>query len=332
MKKIAPIWAYFALTLILIPGCVSFPDSLEGSIAPSLEATAIKSIDGRSLSYATWQADDPVAIIIAVHGMNDYSNTFSLAGAWWAKEKNITTYAYDQRGFGQSETPGIWPGSGVLQEDLRAAIAAITREHPEQPIYVIGHSMGASVVLAAMANDPLDVDGVVLAAPGVWGGSQLPIPYRLAVNWAAAVSPGKTLTGERAVRQATDNIPILRQMQADPLVIKGTRIDSVLGVTRIMGEAYDATDEVGGNILFLYGEKDEVIPIKSMKRAANRLCGTVDRRSYQNGWHLLFRDLDAELVWEDVATWIEGKKSADPKNIGGGPAEVSCTGDKPPQI
>ena len=37
------------------------------------------------------RTDRPRAIIIALHGMNDYSNSFDKPGQLWAKDKRITT-------------------------------------------------------------------------------------------------------------------------------------------------------------------------------------------------------------------------------------------------
>jgi len=41
-----------------------------------------------------------------------------------------------------------------------------------------------------------------------------------------------------------------------------------------------------------------------MEKTAMRLSGDVTFRRYPEGWHLLFRDLQARAVWRDVADWI----------------------------
>lgn len=297
-------FAVLALVALTAQACVSFPDAPQFLASPELDEDRLVSIDGARLGLAVWEADEPRAIILAVHGMNDYSNAFAVPAAWWAENAGVTTYAFDQRGFGRSPGFRHWPGSETLITDLRAAVAAVRARHPNLPLFVLGHSMGASVVIAAAAAAPLDADGLILAAPGVWGGPALPVPYRIAANVAAAFAPGKTLTGERAERQATDNIDILREMFADPQVIKETRMDAVVGVTRVMGSAYKSADEIDATILFLMGEKDEIIPLKVQEKAAMRLSGDVTFRRYPKGWHLLFRDLQAEKVWRDVADWI----------------------------
>lgn len=301
----------------LLSACVSFPDAPAPVAAPAIEANTLRSVDGARLGLAVWAAQNPRAIILAVHGMNDYSNAFALPGAWWAAHADITTYAFDQRGFGRSPDFGRWPGSAALIADLRAAVAAVREKHPGLPLYVLGHSMGAAVVMSAQAQAPLDADGLILAAPGVWGGGAMPLPYRLTLNMAASLDPGKTLTGERAQRQATDNIEILREMFADPLVIKKTRLDAVLGVVRVMGKAYAGADEIDADVLFLIGAKDEIIPVRKMLKASARLKGDVTVRRYPQGWHLLFRDLEAETVWRDVGAWIAARADATPGAAGG---------------
>lgn len=313
--------------LLALAACVSFPDAPSKTSEPAIVGERLRAFDGAMLGLQVWRAEKPIAAIIAVHGMNDYSGHFRDAAEWWSKNAAITVYAYDQRGFGRSPEVGRWAGKKTLVSDLNAAIAAVHVVDPGLPVFVLGHSMGGSVVLAAGAEAPLDVDGAILAAPGIWGGSQMPIAYRIALNISAGVAPGKTLTGERAGRQASDNIAALREMWEDPLVIKPTRLDAVLGVERIMGDAWKASGDVGGDILFLTGEKDEIIPPKKQKKAAKRLCGDIETRDYPEGWHLLLRDLEAERVYRDVAEWVaataqKSKSAAGVESYG--PAALLC--------
>lgn len=287
----------------LLSGCISFPDAPAAIMTPAIDEEAVISVDGARLGLSKWEAEEPVALIIAVHGMNDYANAFHFAGPYWAA-RGVSVYAYDQRGFGRSPQAGRWPGADALKKDLRAVIAAVRASRPDLPVYVAGHSMGAAVILAAIKDAPLEVDGVILAAPGVWGGASLSLFYRATLNIAAGFAPGKTVTGERLGRQASDNIDFLRAMYDDPLVIKGTRMDAILGAVRIMGDAWDASDEISDDILFVYGEKDEIIPVDAMRKAARRLCGSVRTMSYPESWHLVFSDLGREKVLGDVLRWI----------------------------
>ncbi len=274
-----------------------------------------------ALSLRAWNASAPAAALIALHGMNDYGHAFEAAGTYWA-EHGITTYAYDQRGFGQLGEGEVsitknWPGTKAFGDDLRSMIVAVKSRHPGLPVYVLGHSMGAAVVMTANAEQFLSVDGIILASPAIWGGRRMPLLYRMTLNLAHFFAPGKSLSGKRARRQATDNIPVLRGMQADSLVIKETPIRAIKGIVSLMGDANQASGNQQGNILFVYGCRDEIIPVKAMAQVGDRIESQnpeIERIVYPEGWHLLFRDLQAETVWEDILDWI-GKSNTGQKAI-----------------
>lgn len=321
--------ALSAALVIFLSACASFPDAPAAVTTPRIENGKLIAADGAALGLEVWRPDAPKAVVVAVHGMNDYAHAFRSAGEAFAKEA-VALYAYDQRGFGRSPRFGRWPGVPAMTADLRAAVAAVRSAEPGLPVVVAGHSMGAAVVLAAMKEAPLDADGAILAAPGVWGASQMPLAYRLSLNVAATLAPGKTLTGERAGRQSTDNIPLIREMIKDPLVIKETRLDAILGVVRLMGEGWDASNDVGGRVLVLTGAKDEIIPVKTQQRMAARLCGDVEVKLYPESWHLIFSDLGAAPVWRDAAAFVLAtptKKAAGPA-VRAGPAALSCSAEE----
>src|SRR4051812_45656992 len=70
-----------------------------GFAGPALEQRAFVTADGVRLPMEVWAAQgEPWAVLIALHGMNDYANAFATAAPWWASQ-GVTTYAYDQRGF-----------------------------------------------------------------------------------------------------------------------------------------------------------------------------------------------------------------------------------------
>ena len=327
--------AFAALGFALLAACVSFPPAPARSVGPRFDDGALVSFDGARLPARQWTPGaeaSPRAVVIALHGMNDHAGMFEETAAFWAEDYGVLTIAYDQRGFGAAPARGRWAGAASMTADLAAAVAAARADYPNAPLYLVGHSMGAAVVLSAFVRDDGDdpedaleeayraeirrgVDGVVLAAPAVWGGGELPLVYRLALNAAAGLAPGKTLTGERAARQASDNIEALRAMARDPLMIRETRIDAVLGIVRLMDAAWRGAKDLAPETappraLMLMGEKDEIIPVDAQEKLSARLEARLGERfeasSYPDGWHLLFRDLQRRTVWTRVGEWMMG--------------------------
>ena len=164
---------------------------LPGFGGARLGPDALVSFDGARLPMTVWPAlgGEPWAVVIALHGMNDYAEAFTLAAPVWAAA-GVTTYAYDQRGFGRGAGRGVWGGEGLMVEDLRTACALARARHPKAIIAVVGESMGGAVAIAAFASDrPPDADRLVLMSPAVWGWGEQPLPNNIALWLGAHVAP-----------------------------------------------------------------------------------------------------------------------------------------------
>ena len=260
--------------------------------------------DAARLPLRVWKAEQPKAIIVAVHGFNDYSNAFEETGQWFI-DRGVTTYAYDQRGFGGAPVFGSWAGADAMVSDLISVVALARAAHPNVPLYVLGSSMGGAVTISAAATGELAVDGVILAAPAVWGWSSMNLLYKSTLWISAHTLPQWTVTGEGVGRMPSDNIEMLRAQWLDPLVIKETRVDTIYGLVGLMDRAYMSIEEVRMPTLYLYGAKDEIVPRGPTREVVERSTGNITYTEYPEGWHMLLRDLQREKVWRDVLEWID---------------------------
>jgi len=248
----------------------------------------------------------PKAVVVALHGMNDYSNAFAMPAPWWAA-RGISTYAYDQRGFGRSPQRGIWPGSILMRRDLADFVDVVRMRHPNVPLFVLGESMGGAVAMTAFASDmPPKADGLILIAPAVWGRDTMPLSYRLVLWTTAHTFRGASFSGSGLRIMASDNIEMLRANGRDPLFIKSSRIDAIFGLMALMDEAYSAAPRLDGKpLLYLYGGNDQVVPKRPTQVVVDGLGKQAKVTTYATGYHMLLRDLNAEPRWADVAAWIE---------------------------
>jgi alpha-beta hydrolase superfamily lysophospholipase len=300
-----------ALALLLPAACVSPPMAMgtrDGT--PMAAGNFFKTRDGTMLPLRHWDAKKPRAILIALHGMSDYSHAFAGPGKFWAAH-GITTYAYDQRGFGRSPHPGFWAGGAVLRGDLTDFAAVLHEKFPHLPVYALGESMGAAVLLTALADPhPPHLAGAILAAPAVWARRDMPLSYRALLFLAEHLVPGLILSnnagGRLAHITASYNVAMLRALARDPLFQKTTRVSALYGLVDLMDAAYAAPAHLRHPppILLLYGRKDDIIPAAAAHAVIAALGARAQTRIYPQGYHLLLRDLDAGLVWRDITDWI----------------------------
>ena len=308
MKRLAAIAAAMMLsacTPLLVQQAGAPPAGFSG---PRVEGDAFISFDGARLGLTRWEtAGQPRAVVVALHGMNDYANAFHLAAPHWA-QNGVTTYAIDQRGFGRSPNRGVWGGDELMVEDLRTLTTVAQIRHPGVPIIVAGESMGGAVAIKAFASDrPPAADRVILMAPAVWGWSNQPLPYKTMLWMAAHFTAGKVYEPPRWLTKRvkpTDNREELIAMGRDPLMTWGARSDALYGLVGLMDEAWKSTGRIQVPVLYIYGANDQIIPKEPSFEAAMRLKPTDRSAFYAKGWHLMTRDHQGPVVWDDLLSFI----------------------------
>jgi acylglycerol lipase len=279
--------------------------------------------DGARLGLTVWRAEgtaQPEYVVVGVHGMSDYAGAFHMAAPYWARH-GVTTYAYDQRGFGRSPNKGIWPQEELLREDLRTAVASARARYPEAVITVVGISMGAAVAMTAFGSDnPPDADRLILSGPALRGWGAMNPLYRLSLFASAYSNPGWLVVPPPGIVkiEPSDNNAMLRRTWSDPHMTYRTRIDQVYGLVSLMEAAHRAAPALRASVPVLvgYGARDIVVPEAGARRTARVLPEHVRTVYYPDGYHMLLRDLQAETVHADYLAFIRDPSALLPSGLG----------------
>ena len=311
MRRLAPTWILLALFAGACAPTLVPPGAARQQ--PEITDSAFIAADGAHLALRTWLPQEkttgkpeekPRAVVLVLHGFNDYSNFFDDPGDY-LKLRGVAAYAYDQRGFGANANPGSWAGAAAYARDAADAARALKRRYPDTPLYMLGSSMGGAVAMLALSgNERPPVDGVILAAPAVWGRATMPLYQRLALWLGAHTLPWMTVTGRGLGIVPSDNYEMLVRLGRDPKVIKETRIDTLYGLVNLMDAGLAAASDLKTPALILYGERDQIIPKRPTRLMLESLTGPHRLALYEGGYHMLLRDLPAQTVWKDIASWI----------------------------
>lgn len=312
---------------------------VSADVPPRLADSTVQMPDGTLLPIHAWlpkrgDPSSPRAIILAIHGFNDYSHAFAgvapfLAGA------GLAVFAYDQRGFGGAPQTGRWVGASALVADIDNVVRLLGQRYPGRPIYLMGESMGgAETIVEATQPGHAELAGIILVAPAVWGRPTLGLGPRVALWLTSHTVPWLTLTGQGLEIWPTDNIDILQQMSADPRIIKATRIDTLYGLVDLMDLALARAPHLTLPALVLYGDTDQIVP----KVALCRLLETLPPRPpghwrfvyFDHGYHMLLRDIRGPVRWADIFDWVDDRGAQLPFGQEllahpAGPAEIENT-------
>jgi acylglycerol lipase len=271
--------------------------------APAMLDDALIASDGVRLPMNLWQpSDPPAAIVLGLHGYGDYRRAFRLAGPWFGARR-IALYAYDQRGFGETDTRGQWPGAPDLIQDLAEAVGLLRARHPDLPLILLGESMGGAVALAALGQGLTSVDRLILAAPAVRGGIPLRQVHDLALRLGALALPWLVVALRRGARPWLEPGEAAR-LADDPLILRHISVGTYDGLIELATQAsIDPATSLPPTLL-LYGELDATIPRVAIDDLAGRLDG-VTVKLYPERHHLLLHETGADAVFADCLAWLD---------------------------
>ena len=102
----------------------------------------------------------------------------------------------------------------------------------------------------------------------------------------------------------TDNDEAIARAVADPRHIGDPTSRELYGLVLLMDAAATAAPSVTIPTLTLMGAHDEVLTPAQVRRVEATIPGRAGYLLYPDGWHWLFRDLEAARVWEDVGDFV----------------------------
>ncbi len=263
-------------------------------------------MNGISLYSQCWLPEaSSRAVIAIVHGIGDHSGRYMNIVNHMVSNQ-IAVYGYDLRGHGNS------PGQrGHINSWMEYRIAllnflrVIRAQQSAGPIFLMGHSMGALIVLDYILSENERLAGVIIS-----GAPIEPVgvakPYKVALaRILSRICPGFTIDLGLDV-DALSRIPsVVRSYQDDPLghgIVSarwGTELLSTLELVKMKGE------NISIPILMIHGEADRFNSVEGAKKFFDRiLINDKEFISYPTGYHELHNNLDYEIMLSDILDWI----------------------------
>lgn len=148
-----------------------FSYEIYNTLRPETEISpkSVSALDQTKLAYYAFSAtqNKERAAAILYHGGGAYSTPAYQWVAQQLAQQGISTYCFDIRGHGNSAgRRGDAPSVNLVLDDIGIAINVVKKQHPTVPVYLIGHSSGAGLLINYhhQRTDPR-IAGYIMLAP-----------------------------------------------------------------------------------------------------------------------------------------------------------------------
>lgn len=272
------------------------------------EAT-FRAADGTALYEQRWRpASPPRAVVMIVHGLGEHGGRYAhvaqhLCAAGYA------VAAPDLRGHGRSGGPRARVRSfDQFLDDLELSLARTREWLPAAPLFVLGHSMGGTVVTRLMLARRPAVAGVILSGAVLTPGKDISPAAVLLAKVLGRLAPGLPL--QKINSRAVSRDPaVVAAYDADPLNYHG-------GTQAGMGRAFlEAIQRASGGLagmaaplLILHGSADELSDVAG-SRALHARAASNDKTLtvYDGLYHEILNEPERGQVLADITRWLDAR-------------------------
>jgi alpha-beta hydrolase superfamily lysophospholipase len=266
--------------------------------------------DGRALFRRAWLPADAQRALILVHGLADHSGRYDHLGAWLAT-RQYAVHGFDLRGHGRSEGARCHVARfDELVSDLEAFLALVRGEHPEQRLFLLGHSLGGLVVATLLCERCVEVEGAVVSAVALELGLVPSSAQLRAMRLLRLVRPHTSLATRIDANALCRDPEVVRDYLEDPLVPRHMSVAMALEFLRAAQRTARRGAELKVPLLLLHGDMDSLCLPRGARTFYNQLRVPGRRLLvYPKLRHELFNEPEQEQVCEDVNAWILERES-----------------------
>jgi alpha-beta hydrolase superfamily lysophospholipase len=238
-------------------------------------------------------------------GLYPYLVEHALRSRW-------TVHAPDLRGNGRSPGQrGYITRWSEFQDDLHCFLQVVRAEEGrDQPLFLLGNSMGGLVVLDYAFDHPTACNGVIAAAPPL---GQLRIPgYLLALaRVASRIVPRFSLETGLDLSGLARDPAIAAEILNDPLFHRRGTARLGTEVERTIAKLQRDAAKFTAPLLIMHGSDDRMVPPDG-SRAFVPKAGSHDKqyREYPGAYHVLFADYGRDEVLQDLEQWMTTREHA----------------------
>lgn len=248
------------------------------------------------------------ALVIMVHGISEHIGRYEHVADFLSKA-GYEVYGLDHRSHGKSDgQPRVHTDTQTrFIEDLKQFYDSIKAKHPNQKIFILGHSMGSVISLQFVLANPNTLTGLVVTGTATDVSSGVSPVLRNVGNFINIFAPTLPISPPLGADVLTNDPEMQAKWAADNLIYKGATRVSMGKYVLETGEMIQArAKEITLPIMFMHGESDKLTPISGSRIMYERV-GSSDKtiHTYPNMQHEIMNEIEREKVLQTIVEWFD---------------------------
>jgi acylglycerol lipase len=263
---------------------------------------------GVRIFWQSWLPEgDPRAVVVIAHGAGEHSGRYPhVAGRLVAE--GYAVYAIEHRGHGRSGGPrALIDRIANAVEDLDALVVLAAERHPGAAVFLLGHSMGATISLDYAAAHQDRLSGLVMSGP-LAALEAAPAPQRLIAAALSALAPRAGLLAIDPALISRDPDVVAAYVE-DPLVHHGKLpARTVTELASAIAAFPDAVGAITIPTLIMYGTVDRLCPPAGSVMLGERIgASDLTVTAYDGLYHEILNEPEQEQVLDELCSWLAAR-------------------------
>lgn len=264
--------------------------------------------DGTIMLLRVWKPEGPPrAVIIGFHGLGSHSGLLEFIANQYTS-KGFIFYAPDLRGFGTFPgRKGHVDSYDEYDEDLNLLIEQVREGHPDEKLFLFGHSLGAVHAIRYVFKYPnSSIDGSILVCPAVSEQLKVSSATRAIGSLLSKLNAKTYIDNGLDFDILARNPEVIKLYKEDPL-----RVDKVTPRYAIEGlkaskDTFESAYRIKHPVLVQQTGGDLIVIPEKNKEFYDRISSEDKTwKLYPDLYHQPYEDEGGEEVLADMFTWIE---------------------------
>ncbi|MBL4674349.1 MAG: lysophospholipase [Arenicella sp.] len=276
------------------------------------ESSEIHESTDNGLYYRHWPATDTStkAVVLLVHGLGEHCQRYEHLAAH-LNQAGYALSSMDLPGHGKSNgIRGHIDSFDVFENATLELYRRTQSNHPNTPIFLLGHSMGGLIATRLLLNHQAKFDGAMLSGTAIQSPQEPPAWQVAIINLVAKLFPKAKVLALDASAVSRDPTVVEKYM-ADPLVSKEKlSAQFLVSMANAMQQCKDNAASITLPLKIMHGSAD-VMTAPSGSQVLHDTVSSSDKQItiYQGLFHEIFNEPESDTIFAEMVTWMDATLS-----------------------